>query len=166
MRCFVALWPDADVRARIDEIAAEARSRLGAGRRVPAANLHMTVAFIGTLDEARARNVAAILAAAEFQPFDWLLDHVGHFARARVVWAGGPLSPALAALAADVRLGLDRLGIDYDRKPFVPHVTLLRDAAGAAADGPLPDPVAWRLLRPVLLSTEFTGGRPGYRPVA
>jgi RNA 2',3'-cyclic 3'-phosphodiesterase len=167
VRCFVASWPDTDVRTRLDEIAHDVRQRLGTGRRVPAANLHMTLAFIGELESTRAIEVAADLAASDFAAFDWQVDHVGHFARARVVWAGGPLTDALVAVAAGVRARLDRLGIAYDPKPFVPHVTLLRDAnGGRAADGPLARPVTWPVSRPVLLSTGFVGGRPGYRPVA
>ncbi|MBR0093113.1 MAG: hypothetical protein IJP92_15605, partial [Lachnospiraceae bacterium] len=36
----------------------------------------------------------------------------------------------LSALAKDVRSALDQAGIDYDHKPFVTHITLMRDCSG------------------------------------
>lgn len=167
MRCFVALWPDGDVRAHLDAIASDVHARLGAGRRIPAENLHLTLAFIGELDPARAAGVAAELAATNWPSFDWRLDHIGHFARARVVWASGPGSEALQVLVADVRSRLDSRAIAYDTKSFVPHVTLLRDADHAQiVAGPLAVPVAWCAARPTLVRTEILRGRPVYRPFA
>jgi 2'-5' RNA ligase len=71
-----------------------------------------------------------------------------------VLWAGGAAPAALADLAARVRALLDAQGIRYDRRAFVPHVTLLRDLRredAAAAAAAIEPPIQWWLDRAVLL---------------
>ena len=110
-----------------------------------AENLHLTFAFIGTLEETDASRVASACSAFAFEAFDWQVDSIGFFARPRVLWAGGPLLPALEELAARVRSMLDRLEVSYDRKPFVPHVTLLRDVKSFDGEASLVPPLRWRI---------------------
>jgi 2'-5' RNA ligase len=110
-----------------------------------AENLHLTFAFIGPLEEDTARRVALACKALAVEPFDWQVDAIGFFARPRVLWAGGPLSPALEALATSVRSMLDGLQVKYDRKPFVPHVTLLRDVKSFDGEASVFPPLPWRI---------------------
>jgi 2'-5' RNA ligase len=110
-----------------------------------AGNLHLTLAFIGLLEEEAARRVASACSALAFEAFDWQLDSIGFFARPRVLWAGGPLIPALEEIVASVRSMLDRLQVSYDRKPFVPHVTLLRDVKSFAGEDSVSPPLPWRI---------------------
>ena len=130
-RCFVALQPDEAALDRLDRLAGEEHARFPSARRVRRENLHLTLAFIGALEADRARLVAAALAGQTATPFDWLLDSVGAFAGARVLWVGGA-DAQLEALAARARALLDELAVRFDRKPFVAHVTLLRDLPRAA----------------------------------
>ncbi len=127
------------------------------------ANLHLTLAFIGEIDDAKARLVAARLAQHTWQPSLWRVDRIGVFDRARVLWAGSGDEPELAAIAARVRTLLDELQVRYDRKPFAPHVTLLRNlprSASGTAEG-IDPPVDWPVQRPVLLQSthDETGTR-------
>ncbi len=153
MRCFVALWPDDAVRERLEAAAREWHRRFPAARRMRGANLHLTLAFIGELDEARARQIARALAQAAWRTGTWRVDRIGTFERARVLWAGSDDNPLLAAIAGPVRALLDELQVRYDRKPFAPHVTLLRNlprsAAGASA--PIEPPLEWIVAPPLLL---------------
>jgi len=72
------------------------------------------------------------------------VDGMGWFPRARVAWAGGPTNPALEASVNAVRARLDALGVAYDRKAFVAHVTLFRDVRAFACSGPLAQTIPWR----------------------
>jgi len=128
-RVFVALWPTIGVRTRLEKVIGDVASKAPHARPMHAANLHLTLAFIGGLANERVRDLAARLDAIATSPFEWRVDRIGHFAGARVVWAGGPQDPALLRLAATARELLDALRIGYDRKPFAPHVTLLRNVA-------------------------------------
>lgn len=129
MRCFLAAWPDVTVRQRCDALTQSLRAYAEHGRVMRAENLHLTLAFIGDLPDERGAEVAARCAALPPSAWacDWELNEVGFFARPRVLWAGGPETLELAAIAVRARGLLDAMEIRYDRKPFVPHVTLLRD---------------------------------------
>ncbi len=169
MRCFVALWPDHAARKRLVAVTREQQRRFPRARAMRPDNLHLTLAFIGELDTARAAQVAAELDRLPFESFTWTLDAVGAFDRARVLWAAGPDCVALAALAQRVRALLDVMHMPYDRKPFVAHVTLLReltrDEARRAA-APIAPPIVWRADRPQLLQSAQRDGRLCYERVA
>jgi len=167
IRCFVALQPDDAAFDRLDRLAREQQARFPAARRMRRENLHLTLAFIGALDADRARQVAATLAAERTAPFDWSLDSVGAFAAARVLWVGGN-DARLDALAAQSRRLLDDLGVPFDRKPFVAHVTLLRNVpreAARDATGRLEPPIAWHAGAPVLLESRAGADGIRYLPV-
>ncbi|GAB4467708.1 MAG: RNA 2',3'-cyclic phosphodiesterase [Burkholderiaceae bacterium] len=169
MRCFVALWPDDATRERLAAVAREQQRRFPRARAMAAENLHLTLAFIGECEAARAAHVAAALDALPFESFTWTLDAVGAFDRARVLWAAGPDCVPLAALAQQVRSLLDRLRVPYDRKPFVAHVTLLRELTrdeARRAVAPIAPPVLWRADRPQLLQSVRLQGRHRYVRVA
>jgi 2'-5' RNA ligase len=108
-----------------------------------AENLHLTLAFIGDLPDATGAKVAAACAALPPVSCDWQLTEIGFFARPRVLWAGGPLMPALDHIAGRARALLDTLQVGYDRKPFVPHVTLLRDVRRFHGPRDVSPPIAW-----------------------
>lgn len=143
MRCFLAAWPDAAARQRCGHLSESLRPYAEHGRVMRPENLHLTLAFIGDLPDTMGAMVAS--ACAEWRPpaCEWRLDEIGFFARPRVLWAGGPSTSALGELAGGARALLDAMRVDYDRKPFVPHVTLLRDVR--RFDGPraIAPPIDW-----------------------
>jgi 2'-5' RNA ligase len=166
-RVFVALWPPPAVRTRLSQVAEDLAQRIASARRVEPSNLHLTVAFIGPLRSDRVVEVAQRLVACAESEFDWLIDRVGHFEGARVVWAGGPRCAPLLALAARVRALIDAMRIDYDPKPFAPHVTLLRDVPRRLASDSLIDPaIEWPCRGPNLVRSEQGSGGVVYTPVA
>lgn len=165
-RVFVALWPTPAIRLRLAEVTADAARDVERARPVDPANLHLTLAFIGSLRTDRVEDLARQLEHCGAAKFDWTLDHLGHFARAQVIWAGGVSNPALLALAGEVRELLDRMQIDYDRKPFVPHVTLLRDVAGRLSRANLIEPpIVWPGARPTLVRSVSGADGVSYLPV-
>jgi 2'-5' RNA ligase len=144
MRLFFAIWPDAaardDLAALALDVAAVAR-----GKPVPSANLHLTLAFLGEVDEARADLLPGIAAAVEARAFAMELDRVGSFPRARVAWAGcAKPTAALVRLQSALVNGLSRRGFALEDRPFAPHLTLARKTLA-----PLPpariDPIAWEV---------------------
>jgi 2'-5' RNA ligase len=130
-----------------------------------ARNLHLTLAFIGDLDQERAHTLARGCQDLADDVFDWTIDTVGAFPRARVAWAGGPVDRHLADCVARARGRLDQLGLDYNRRPFVPHVTLYRDVRRFEAGGPLDPPVRWATDHVALYAAEHDRDGPLYRRV-
>ena len=133
-RTFVALWPQAEAAHRLGDQAAGIVACAGA-RCLPARDLHLTLAFIGELPgdalSPLGQQIAGQLRAAGVRlpgPHDSVaFDQVGSFRGANVAWLGlSQPPPWLAPLAQAVRDALDAAGVSYDRKPFVPHLTVAR----------------------------------------
>lgn len=142
-RLFVALVPSAQERGALAAAAAELRH---GGRAVPAENLHLTLAFLGTVDAAATRAAATALAGVRGPPFELAFSRVGHFPRPRVLWAAAPGAPAaLYALQGAVARALGEAGFEQEPRPFTPHVTVARNVARWRGPEALPRAVAWRL---------------------
>ena len=121
MRLFVGIRPSEEFRAALSVLQSRLLSTGVAAAYLDPSNLHMTLAFIGEWPE----NVSGILPSVE-EPFPIVLDRVGLFPGAKVIWAGVQPSDALDRLARQVRENLTAAGIPFDPKPFVPHITLGR----------------------------------------
>jgi 2'-5' RNA ligase len=166
MRCFIAAWPTDETRLALERLIAGLTTRVSDGRAMQARNLHLTLAFIGELEPARAATLAHDCHDLAADPCDWTIDTLGSFPRARVAWAGGPLNQELAACAARARTRLDQRGIPFDRKAFVPHVTLFRDVRRFDCAGPLAEPVPWRSAHVALYAAARDASGPVYRRVS
>jgi RNA 2',3'-cyclic 3'-phosphodiesterase len=165
MRCFIAAWPTDETRLALDRLIAGLKGRVPEGRAMQARNLHLTLAFIGDLAPDRARDLANNCNDLPSDPCDWTIDTLGSFARARVAWAGGAVNDQLAACAARARARLDELGIPFDRKAFVPHVTLFRDVRRFDCAGPLAEPIQWHSDHVALYAADRDARGPIYRRV-
>lgn len=141
-RLFFALMPPSAVASRL--AAAAAGVRYPAGRRLPAGNLHVTLAFMGALDDpAQDACAAAAAGVTTGTPFVLDFDHAGWFQRARVAWLGpAQVPPALTALAGALRESLDAAGVAHDRQPFRCHLTIARDVDELALPQAV-TPVRW-----------------------
>lgn len=142
MRLFFALWPDAGTRARLTQWARALRAACG-GRAMRGEDLHVTLAFLGSVADARVDEVKRAADAAAPRAFSLVLDEAGYWKRNRIAWAGASSVPAeLDAFVAELRGALKTADIAFDPKPFVSHVTLLRDAREPEALPVLP-PIEW-----------------------
>jgi 2'-5' RNA ligase len=134
MRLFVAVEIDEAARA----VATAVQQRLQAAvspaldaRWVPPQNMHLTVCFIGHVDDARAQTVIdALTPPIDVAPFDIELGGCGMFPAGgapRVLWIG--LEQGLASLArvhAECNQRLRPLGFEPETRPFSAHLTLAR----------------------------------------
>lgn len=97
---------------------------------VGADNLHITLKFLGGVEDTRLPDVAdAVGAAVDVRAFDVEVRGLGAFPtpiRPRVIWAGAADGPGFAELAADVDRALVVLGFPPEERGFTPHVTLGR----------------------------------------
>jgi 2'-5' RNA ligase len=136
VRLFVAVNLPAEERRAIWEATAVLRRSPLPVRWVAEAALHVTLRFLGEVDEARVDAITAALAACVrgVKPFAVALEGVGAFpslAKPRVVWVGVERHPALELLANDVEHALMTLAFEPELRPFAPHVTLGRAQRGA-----------------------------------
>jgi 2'-5' RNA ligase len=98
---------------------------------VAEANLHVTLKFLGQIEEARVAPIAEAIGAVATRTtaFELGVRGLGAFptpARPRIVWIGLEPAAPLAALAGDLDAALGTLGIARESRPFAAHVTLGR----------------------------------------
>ena len=140
LRLFIACELPAEVQAALGRLQDDLR-RAGAGRLrwVRPQGIHITLKFLGDVEEARVGELRAALSQA-IEPFELRLSASGELggfggARLRVVWVGlaGDLEP-LAELARRVEEALEPLGFARERRRFTAHLTLARvpDAMSSA----------------------------------
>ena len=92
-------------------------------------NLHITLRFIGEVDEDVGEDLAAALTAVAALPFTVTLRGLGTFGHPpHALWVGAEDAPsgALAALNGAVESVLVRQGLEPEHRKFTPHVTLAR----------------------------------------
>ena len=123
-RLFTALEVPADIGFSLSLL----RGGLPGARWVDPENYHITLRFIGDIDEPTADEIAAALARVDRPRFDLALDGVGAFGsrRPHAVYAGVRMTPALKELQAENERIVQRIGLEPERRKFTPHVTLSR----------------------------------------
>lgn len=95
-------------------------------RLTPAAQMHLTLHFLG---EADVGVVASALATVRAAAFTLTLDGVGHFSAAEgdaVLWAGIQHNDSLRQLHTAVGAALGVTGFRPEARPYHPHLTLAR----------------------------------------
>lgn len=108
-------------------------------------NLHLTLAFLGAVEDTRLAEVERAVEAVAPPSISLVLDRPGYWKHNRIAWADASTVPGeLDAMVAELRTALTRSEIRFDSKQFVSHVTLLRDAREPRAMPALP-PIDWRL---------------------
>lgn len=137
-RLFLALWPGAAVRDALSARASEVAGRHG-GRAVAPSNLHLTLVFLGEVDDARVPALKAAAGAVCPEAFTLVLDRIGGFRRAGVAWAGCARVPAgLLALQAELESRIRDAGFRPDERTFSPHLTLARKVRGRVEPASIP----------------------------
>lgn len=148
MRLFVALTFEEEVRGQIAAVEERLQGVLAGGKPVPAENLHLTLAFLGDIDEDDVASVEDVLDDVASDPvFDLRFEHLGSFGGrrsrrgrdvGRTIWLGCEESKRLSHLQAEISDKLRRLGVELEDRPFTPHVTLARHAKLADGAGERP----------------------------
>lgn len=101
--------------------------------------------------------------AAVAAPFAMTFGRVGGWPRQKLVWAAPrACPPGLQTLTEALASGLRAAAFRTERRRFLPHVTLLRDAQRVPAERPCGLPT-WPVSEFVLAASERGTGGPRYR---
>lgn len=160
-RLFIALWPDGAVRHDL------AAWRDGWRWPRPATpvrteRLHMTLHFIGDVEGERMPELADSL-QLPFEGFPLKFERADLWPHGVAVLEPEAVPAPLAELHAELANVLERLALPVDTRPFRPHVTLARRAAGASppSSGPA---IVWKIDRYALMASTLGPGG-GYTTV-
>lgn len=152
-RVFFALWPDENTRESIARYTADAIKNCG-GRAVPDANFHITLRFIGNVDEPGMTQLKKAAARTQAKPVRLKLDRMGYWEGPQVFWLGCRKAPDdLLRLVVNLNTELGSEGFPPENRPFKPHVTLVRKA-DFSPDGQELEPVIWTSDEFVLVESE------------
>jgi 2'-5' RNA ligase len=132
MRLFIALDIPVEIRARLSEYMEGARALATEARWARVEGLHVTLKFIGHVDDAVAEQIKATLASIKAAPFEVKFKSVGFFPNpnaARVFWAGVDGGDDLPRLASTIDAAMEKLDFPRETKPYHPHLTLARTSS-------------------------------------
>lgn len=164
------LFTGLEVPPEVGDSLARLRGGLPGARWVDPENYHVTLRFIGDVDDRLAHEIGSMLAQVARRGFELRLDGLTSFGgrKPRAVVAAVASVPQLAELQAEHERIMQRIGLQPEGRKFTPHVTLarLRDtppedvARYIATHGHFPR-LTFTAARYVLYSArESTGGGP------
>src|SRR5215467_279011 len=132
MRLFIAIDLGEEVRTAVSSQLAKLQPLAPNAKWVRVEGMHVTLAFLGYIDDDRVPQVKAIAeeVASRHGPVSFSVEGIGGFGsstRPRVLWLGltGDIA-ALAALKSDLEERLAPLGYEAEKRPFKPHLTPAR----------------------------------------
>lgn len=172
MRLFVALSLPEEIREHLAAMA----NGLPAARWVKPENYHVTLRFIGEVDNHVARDIDDALNGVHMPEFEVSLAGIGQFGegrKLRSLWTGVEGGEPLMRLQTKVENAVVRAGIAPEGRRFKPHVTLARfkEAPGPKIGDYLRNHGLFRsqsfMVREFVLYSSFLGGEGAiYRPEA
>lgn len=123
-RLFTAL----EVPPHVAESLARLRGGVSGARWIDVENYHITLRFIGDVDDAFARDAANALSFIERPEVEVTIDQLDSFGggRPRAIVARVRPAPRLLELQAEQERLLRRLGAPPEARKYAPHVTLAR----------------------------------------
>jgi 2'-5' RNA ligase len=174
VRLFVALELPGPQRDRLAGYLAGCEAVAGHYRWVPAANLHLTLRFIGSVPPATLDALRTALDEVSLRPFRMRLGGLGTFgskALRRVVWIGlEEGGEAASGLAAAVETACVRSGLAAAADlAFRPHLTLARSGKPGGPLPRLPEPpelAPWEVTGFTLYRSRLGRPHPAYSPLA
>lgn len=132
MRLFIALDIPVEIRTRLTEYMEQARALAPDARWARVEGLHVTLKFIGHVDDPMVEKIKAALSSIKAKPFEVKFRGVGFFPNpnaGRIFWAGVDGGDNLPSLASSIDAAMEKLGFSRETKPYHPHLTLARTSS-------------------------------------
>jgi 2'-5' RNA ligase len=145
VRTFIALNLRPEERQALHDATRPIRDAATGAAWVASDNLHLTLKFLGTIEESRTAALSERLrsVAGAHRPLALDIGGAGVFPNLRaprIVWMGVAADPRLELLHHDVERACEAVGFPVDGRAFRPHITLGRVKAP-------PDAAARRALK-------------------
>jgi 2'-5' RNA ligase len=124
-RLFVALDLPDDVKRSLEPLA----KGLGDVRWSTPDQQHLTLRFLGEVNNGTMHDVVDALATVPALPFELRLKGLGHFpprGEPQVLWVGVDRSEELKSLKRRIDRALAEVGMPPESRKFAPHVTIAR----------------------------------------
>ena len=152
-RLFFALTPSDELAQAFHEVAL-AELQACRGRCLKPEQIHLTLRFLGSTDHDRAMCLREAAGRLTLPAFELVFDTLGYWPRPRVLWSMPSHVPsALTDLAAQLERIAVACGLPPESRPYVPHLTLLRNARQRPANVSM-SPLRWPVDSFALISSQ------------
>src|SRR5437660_3379438 len=128
MRVFIAVDLPTELRKQLAELQRALQPLTDTARWVAPESIHITLKFIGEVQEKRLEDIDSAFTGLTWKPFTVTVRSVGFFPgnrSPRVFWAGME-SPTMQDLAEKLDARLESYGFEKEKRAFRPHITLAR----------------------------------------
>ncbi|MDD2722810.1 MAG: RNA 2',3'-cyclic phosphodiesterase [Methylovulum sp.] len=140
-RLFFGIEPDHETRQRCTIIMQALSSQKN--RPVPAANLHVTLLFLGLIEPAKESALLEEAATVAFPQLTITFDQLSYWQKPGILClTASGIAPRLLALVDQLSTIAKKLAVTVDGRPYQAHVTLVRKARQAVEL--VFDPVSWQ----------------------
>jgi RNA 2',3'-cyclic 3'-phosphodiesterase len=122
------LFTGVEIPSDVGQALATLRGGLPGARWIDPENYHLTLRFIGDVDDSIAHEVASMLGRVKRGPFELYMEGLTSFGGRKpraVVASVAPIQPLIDVQAEHERL-MQRIGLEPEGRKFTPHVTLAR----------------------------------------
>jgi RNA 2',3'-cyclic 3'-phosphodiesterase len=161
VRLFFALWPPPEAARALGEWAG-GLERATAGKPTAVEKIHLTLAFLGEAEPAKALAAGRRVGG---RAFDFPVDLARYWRENHIVWAGPKTMPTeLAVLVRELHAALAEHGFVLEPRPFRAPVTLLRKARAPRALAALPR-IEWRVTEFLLVRSALSPKGSAYEPI-
>jgi len=175
MRCFIAIDLPADVKKEISKVQNEILKISDVKMKiVETENLHLTLRFLGEMDDSQVNQIKEVLKGLKFKKFEGTLNQIGIFPTPsfiRVIWIGLEPSTLIKEIHSKIDEELSKLKIKKE-KQFESHITLSRvkfvkdkDALITELKGIKLPKISFKVEDFVLKKSTLTGQGPIYEDV-
>ena len=136
MRTFIAIEIPEEIRNSLAQIQSHLKYSGADVKWVAPANIHLTLKFLGEIDEKKCEAVKSALdiIAKDTHAFEISLKDIGAFPKIdhpRVIWAGlDKGAKESTELAGKIDEALSKIGFAKESRPFAAHLTLGRVRSG------------------------------------
>ena len=122
------LFTGLEIPRHVAESLAMMRGGLPGARWIDPENYHVTLRFIGDVDDVIAHEVASLLGRVRRPAFELRVEDLKSFGgrKPRAIVATLAAAPAVMELQAENERLMQRVGLEPEARKFIPHVTLAR----------------------------------------
>lgn len=126
MRAFIGLSPDANTKLAIDAWRNKVFPHFDSP--VPAANFHVTLAFLGNVSDKQLDTINHLIdEMPRITAFDVSLNQLGYWPKPKALWLGSQQSATEhLLLAKHIHKIANKSGLELQEQDYVAHLTLAR----------------------------------------
>lgn len=131
VRAFIAINLPADLKDSLESKLLHLKKISSGAKWVRKENLHITLKFLGTTEEAQIAAITDVLqeVSLKYKSFEIAYEETGGFPnirRPKVIWIGIRDKSALIEIGSEIEEKLEKLGFPKESRKFSPHLTVAR----------------------------------------